>query len=88
MLDRLVGHEYYCFLDGYSGYNQITIASEDQEKTTFTCLYGTFAFRLMPFGLCNAPGTFQHYMMAIFLDMVERTIEVFMDDFSVLGKYF
>ena len=59
MLDRLVGHEYYCFLDGYTGYNQIAIAPEDQEKTTFTCPYGTFAFRRMPFGLCNAPGTFQ-----------------------------
>ena len=58
MLDRLAGHEYYCFLDGYSSYNQITIAPEDQENTTFTCPYGTFAFRRMPFGLCNAPSTF------------------------------
>lgn len=72
MLDRLVGHGYCCFLDGYSGYNQITIAPEDQEKTTFTCPYGTFAFRRMPFGLCNAPTTFQHCMMAIFSDMVEK----------------
>ena len=88
MLDRLAGHEYYCFLDGYFGYNQITIASEDQEKTTFTCPHGTFAFKRMPFGLCNAPGTFQCCMMAIFSYMVEKTIEVFMDDFSVLGNSF
>ena len=88
MLDRLAGHEYYCFLDGYSGYNQIAIAPEDREKTTFTCPYGTFAFRRMPFGLCNAPGTFQRCMMAIFSDMVEKTIEIFMDDFSVLGNSF
>ena len=88
MLDRLAGHEYYCLLDGYLGYNQITISSEDQEKTTFTCSYGTFSFRLMPFGLCNAPGTFQRCMMATFSDMVKKTIEVFMDDFSVLGKSF
>ena len=81
MLDRLAGHEYYCFLDGYFGYNQIAIAPEDQEKTTFTCPYGTFAFMRMPFGLCNAPGTFQRCMMAIFSDMVEKTIEIFMDDF-------
>ena len=88
MLDRLVYHEYYCFLDGYSGYNQIAIALEDHEKTTFTCPYGTFAFRRMPFGLCNVLGTFQRCMMAIFSDMVEKTIQVFMDDFSVLGSSF
>ena len=88
MLDRLAGQEYYCFLDGYSGYNQIAIAPEDQEKTTFTCPYGTFAFRRMPFRLCNVTGTFQRCMMAIFSDMVEKTIEVFMDDFSVLGNSF
>ncbi|XP_024963864.1 uncharacterized protein LOC112504144 [Cynara cardunculus var. scolymus] len=58
MLDRLAGKEFYYFLDGYSGYNQIAISPEDQEKTTFTCPYGTFAFRRMPFGLCNAPATF------------------------------
>ena len=88
MLDRLVGHDYYCFLDGYSGYNKIAIAPEDQDKTTFTCPYGTFAFRRMPFGLCNAPGTFQRCMTAIFSDMVERTIEVFIDDFSIVGISF
>ena len=88
MLDRLAGHEYYCFLDGYSDYNQISIIPEDQEKTTFRCLYATFAFRQMPFGLCNAPGTFQRCMMTIFSDMVEKTIEVFMDDFSVFGSSF
>ncbi|BBN70423.1 transposable element gene [Prunus dulcis] len=85
MLERLAGHSHYCFLDGYSGYNQIAIAPEDQEKTTFTCPFGTFAYRRMPFGLCNAPATFQRCMMSIFSDMVERFIEVFMDDFSVFG---
>ena len=88
MLDRLAGYQYYCFLDGYSGYNQIAIAPEDQEKTTFTCAYGIFAFRQMPFGLCNAPRTFQRCMMAIFSDMVEKTIEIFMDDFLVMGNSF
>ncbi|XP_073290215.1 uncharacterized protein [Primulina huaijiensis] len=66
---------------GYSGYKQIAMAQEDQEKTTFTCPYGTFAFRRMPFGLCNAPATFQICMMAIFEDMVEEIMEVFMEDF-------
>nr|GFC00655.1 reverse transcriptase domain-containing protein [Tanacetum cinerariifolium] len=85
MLERLAGNEYYCFLDGFSGYFQIPIDPRDQEKTTFTCPYGTFAYRRMPFGLCNAPGTFLRCMLAIFHDMVEKTMEVFMDDFSVFG---
>ncbi|GJU84576.1 reverse transcriptase domain-containing protein [Tanacetum coccineum] len=88
MLERLAGNEFYCFLDGFSGYFQIPIDPQDQEKTTFTCPYGTFAYRRMPFGLCNAPGTFQRCMMAIFHDMIEKTMEVFMDDFSVFGDSF
>ncbi|CAN0881463.1 Retrovirus-related Pol polyprotein from transposon 17.6 [Linum grandiflorum] len=88
MLERLVGHEYYCFLDGMSGYFQIPIAPEDQEKTTFTCPFGTFAYRRMPFGLCNAPATFQRCMLAIFDDLVEDIMEVYMDDFSVYGDSF
>ncbi|GJR04872.1 reverse transcriptase domain-containing protein [Tanacetum coccineum] len=63
MLERLARNEYYCFLDGFSGYFQIPIDPLDQEKTTFTCPYGTFAYRRMPFGLCNAPGTFQRCMV-------------------------
>nr|GEW72594.1 hypothetical protein [Tanacetum cinerariifolium] len=59
-----------------------------QEKTTFTCPYGTFAYRRMPFGLCNAPGMFQMCMMAIFHDMIENTMEVFMDDFLIFGDSF
>nr|GEX45536.1 DNA-directed DNA polymerase [Tanacetum cinerariifolium] len=81
MLERLAGNEYYCFLDGFFGYFQIPIDPRDQEKTTFTCPYGMFAYRRTPFGLCNALGTFQRCMLAIFHDMVEKTIEVFMDDF-------
>ncbi|GJW11667.1 reverse transcriptase domain-containing protein [Tanacetum coccineum] len=88
MLERLAGNEFYCFLDGFLGYFQIPIDPQDQEKTTFTCPYGTFAYRRMPFGLCNAPGTFQRCMMAIFHDMIEKTMEVFMDDFLVFGDSF
>nr|GEX30256.1 reverse transcriptase domain-containing protein [Tanacetum cinerariifolium] len=88
MLERLAGNQYYCFLDGFFGYFQIPIDPKDQEKTTFTCPYGTFAYRRMPFGLCNAPGMFQRCMMAIFHDMIEKTMEVFMDDFSVFGNSF
>ena len=86
MLERLTGHAYYYFLDGYSGYNKILIVPEDQEKTTFTCPYSTFAYRGMPFGLYNAPTSFQRCTMTIFSDMEERFIEVFMDDFSIFGS--
>ena len=88
MLDRLAGHPYFCFLDGYSGYNQIAIALEDQEKTTFTCPYSTFAFKRMSFGLCNAHATFQRCMMFMFSYLVEEDMEIFMDDFSVYGSSF
>ena len=81
MLDRIAGNEYFRFLDGYSGYNQIAIASEDQEKSTFNSPYDTFAFKRIPFGLCNAHGTFQRCMIAIFSDMVEKSIEIFMEVF-------
>nr|GEU84898.1 reverse transcriptase domain-containing protein [Tanacetum cinerariifolium] len=62
MLKRLVKNEFYCLLVGFSGYFQITFDQQDQEKTTFTCAYGTFAYRRMPFGLCNAPGMFQRLL--------------------------
>ncbi|KAL0702240.1 hypothetical protein Bca4012_058362 [Brassica carinata] len=88
MLERLANHPFYCFLDGYSGFFQIPIHPNDQEKTTFTCPYGTFAYRRMPFGLCNAPATFQRCMMSIFSDLIEDIVEVFMDDFSVYGSSF
>ena len=59
VLDTLSGKKFFSFLDGFSGYNHIQIAPEDQDKTTFTCPWGTFAYRVLPFGLCNAPATFQ-----------------------------
>lgn len=79
IIDRLAGRQYYCFFDGYPDYNQVIIAPENQEKTTFTCPYGTYAFKRMLFILCNALATFQRYMMAIFHDMVEYFFEVCMD---------
>src|SRR3954468_22040227 len=88
MLERLAGKNFCCFLDGYSGYNQITVNPEDQEKTAFSCPFGIFAYMRMPFGLCNAPATFQRCMQAIFSDFIEKSIEVFMDDFSVYGSSF
>ena len=63
VLDTLADKKYFSFLDGFSGYNQIQVAPEDQDKTTFTYPWGTFAYRLLPFGLCNAPATFQRAVL-------------------------
>ncbi|GJX96080.1 hypothetical protein Tco_0351878 [Tanacetum coccineum] len=72
MLERLARNEYYCFLDGFSGYFQIPIDPLDQEKTTFTCPYGTFAYRRMPFGLCNAPEVPKGVWLQSFTDMMRK----------------
>ncbi|RDX87030.1 hypothetical protein CR513_31555, partial [Mucuna pruriens] len=88
MLEKIAGKSHYCFLDGFSGYMQIHIAPEDQHKTTFTCPFGTFAYTRMPFGLCNAPSTFQRCMMSIFSDLLQDCMEVFMDDFTVYTESF
>ncbi|GJR21832.1 reverse transcriptase domain-containing protein [Tanacetum coccineum] len=88
MLERLTRNKYLCFLDGFYGYFQIPIDPMDQEKTMFTCPFDTYTYRRMPFGLCNAPATFQMCMLAIFYDMIEESVKVFMDDFSVFGSSF
>ncbi|GKC82535.1 reverse transcriptase domain-containing protein [Tanacetum coccineum] len=75
MLERLAGNKYFCFFDGFSGYFQIPINPIDQEKTTFTCPFGTYTYRRIPFGLCNAPATFQRCMLAIFHDMIEESVK-------------
>ncbi|KAL6325915.1 hypothetical protein AAG906_038406 [Vitis piasezkii] len=77
VLEKVSGHPFYCFLDKYSGYFQIEIDVEDQEKTTFTCPFGTYAYRRMPFGLCNAPTTFQRSMKEHFLSSNQWYIKEF-----------
>ena len=88
ILDRLAGQTYICFLDGYSGYNQIAIHPDDQVKTMFTCPFGTFVFRQMSFKLCNALVTFQRCMTAIFSYFLGNSLKIFMDDLSVFGDDF
>ena len=82
MLEHLAGKSVYCFLDGYSGYNQIVINPEDQEKIIFTCPFITYEYRRMPFGLCNEPATFQRCMMSIFS---ERNLNSFLHETCLLA---
>ena len=75
MLDEVAGYEMYSFMDDYSGYNQLSIAPEDRAKTTFITEWGAFMYLVMPFGLCNAPATFQRCMMVIFADFLHSSLQ-------------
>jgi hypothetical protein len=88
LLEPPANHSFFCFLDRYSGYHQILIHPDDQNKTTFTCSYRTYAYRRMSFGYCNALASFQRCMMSKFSDMIEEIMEVFMNEFFVYGKTF
>jgi len=83
ILEEVAGHKMYTFRDGYNGYHQVKIAPEDQLKTTFTTPWGTFCYTVMPFGLCNAPGTFQRLMNKVFDPFLGLFLRVFIDDFRV-----
>nr|GEV80983.1 DNA-directed DNA polymerase [Tanacetum cinerariifolium] len=86
MLERLTENEFYCFLDGFSRYFQIPIDPQYQEKTTFTCPYETFAYRRMPFSLCNAPGTFQREGIVLCHKILKSGIEVDRAKVDVIAK--
>jgi len=87
VLDTLASKK-YLFLDGFSGYNQIQVAPEDQDKTTFTCPWGTYAYQVLPFGLCNAPATFQRAVLGIFSDLIHDCVKIYMDDFTLYESTF
>ena len=80
IVDMTAGYEMYSLMDGFSGYNQIKIAPEDQEKTAFTCTWGKFCWNVMPFGLKNAGATYQRVVTTIFHDMMHKTMEDYVDD--------
>jgi hypothetical protein len=75
-------------LDGFSGYTQIQIALKNQDKTTFTFSWGKYAYKVLPFGLCNAPTTFQGVILSIFSSLIHDCVEVYMDEFIVYGDSF
>ncbi len=79
-LEEVAGHEMYTFGNGYRGYHQVKIGPKDQLKTTFTTPWGTFCYTLMPFGLCNAPRTFQRLMNKVFHPFLGLFLQVFIDN--------
>ena len=86
LVDSTAGHPMLSFMDGFSGYNQILMALEDMEKTSFITEWGTYCYRIMPFGLKNARATYQRAATTLFHDMMHRDVEVYMDDMIVKSQ--
>ena len=80
MVDNITQALVFSFMDGFSGYNQIKMAPEYMENTTFMTPWGTFYYKVMPFGLKNARATYQRAMVTLFQDMIHQEIEVYVDD--------
>ena len=83
LVDSTVGHSMLSFMDGFSRYNQILMALEDMEMNSFITEWGTYCYRVMPFGLKNAEATYQRAAIALFHDMMHRDVEVYVDDMIV-----
>ncbi|RVW44135.1 Transposon Ty3-G Gag-Pol polyprotein [Vitis vinifera] len=86
LVDSTIGHSMLSFMDGFSGYNQILMASDDMEKTTFITECGTYYYRVIPFGLRNAGATYQRVATTLFHDMMHRNVEVYVDDMIVKSR--
>ena len=86
LVDSTAGHSMLSFMDGFSGYNQILMASDDMEKTFFITEWGTYYYRVMPFGLKNAGATYQRAAITLFHDMMHKDVEVYVDDMTVKSQ--
>ncbi|XP_027166352.1 uncharacterized protein LOC113766349 [Coffea eugenioides] len=86
LLDNTAGHEIESFADCFARYHQILMAKEDREKTAFITPWGTFCYRVMPFGLKNAGATYQRTMTTLFHDMIHKEMEVYVDDIIIKSK--
>jgi ribonuclease HI len=86
LVDNAARNATYSFMDGFSGYNQIRMAEEDKEKTTFVTPWGTFCYKVMSFGLKNAGATYQRAMVTLFHDLMHQEVEVYVDDILAKSK--
>ena len=87
-LDALTGSQWFCMLDLTSGYWQVAIEEASIEKTAFLTHKGLFEWKVMPFGLCNAPATFERLMEVVLGDMQWHQILVYLDDVVAFGASF
>ena len=83
LLDRISRAKVFTKFDVRDGYNRLRMAPGEEEKTAFRCRYGLFEYLVMPFGLCNAPGTFQHYMNNTFREFLDKFLVIYLDDFLI-----
>ena len=83
VLENVGGHEAYSFTDGFSGYHQIKIAQEDRNKTMFATELGSYQYKVMSFGLKNAPAIFSRVVIATFKEFIHQFLEVYLDDWIV-----
>ena len=86
LVDSIAGHKLLTFMDAFSGYNQIKMAEEDQEKTAFITSQGLYCYKVMPFGLKNAGATYQRLVNKMFNKQIGRNMEVYVDDMLVKSK--
>src|SRR6187397_2599242 len=86
LVDNTSNHALLSFMDGYAGYNQVFMAKEDMEKTTFITQWGTYCYTVMPFGLKNVGATYQRAATALLHDMMHKEVEVYVDDMIVKSK--
>ena len=86
LVDSTTGHSMLSFMDGFSWYNNIMMAPEDMEKTSFITEWGTYCYRVMPFGLKNVRSTYERVATTLFHDMMHRDVEVYMDDMIVKSR--
>jgi hypothetical protein len=83
LLDRICRAKYFTKFDIRDGYNRLRMAAGEEWKTAFRCRYGLFEYTVMPFGLCNAPGTFQHYMNDTFREFLDKFLIIYLDDLLI-----
>ena len=83
ILNEFAGHECYSFTEGFSEYNQVPIAKEDQKKTTFVSEFKSFAYRVMPFGLKNAPTVFSRIVVKTFQEYIYKTMALYFNDWMI-----